>query len=147
MPSSHQLGRLQPPAERQIIRAVQFHDDRVVRAHTLASCSVHVEEKTQAVVERASVLVGPAVGVGSEKGADEITVGSVDLHPIETCTLATCCPIGKPIDGLPDLVPGHRPGPHHEVRLEDTGGREVVTSAHGLGKDLATGVIDLHEDL
>lgn len=57
-------------------------------AHTLADGMVHLKQEMQALPERATVIVGAAVGVRREEGVDQVAVRCMDLNAVEPGLLA-----------------------------------------------------------
>lgn len=60
------------------------------KLHAQAPCAYRIADglddlpqKTQAIVQRATVLIVAAVGVGRDELVDQIPVGRVNFHPIK----------------------------------------------------------------
>jgi hypothetical protein len=94
--------RASHPARRQKRRQ---SDGRPIRPDLGRDGGNEFLEKPQAVLPGAAVLVGPNVGGGAQELIDDVAVGAVDLHTVESRVNGVPRSLSKVRDDLMDFVP------------------------------------------
>ena len=92
-----------------------------------------------------AVLVGPEVRQRREEGGDEIAVGAVDVHAVESRRLGPRGRLDVRLDQAGDLFAGQRPR-RLRPRIGGNGRRGHGLQPGDLRRDPAAGVVDLEKD-
>ncbi|MNN25783.1 hypothetical protein D3C81_1392710 [compost metagenome] len=85
----------------------EAEDDRKVRADRSAHSLDQLNGKTRTSGQIATVFVSTLVAGRPEELIDQVTVGTVDLHPIHTDRLSIAGGLGESFDHLTNIVAAH----------------------------------------
>ena len=104
-----------------VFRGIEFHPNRVFRAHGCAHRSDDLEQKTGPVLEAATVFILTLVCVRGKESRNDVTVPGMNLHAVHAGFLCPSRGVSKPPDEFRDVFAGHRMqfhlGAHPRVHL------------------------------
>ena len=107
-----QIGRhcrrvLYALAALHLVAGVDAAQDGQVAAGLAADILNNEPGQAHAVLEAAAELVGAVVGALGDEGADQIPVGAVHLHHVDTGLLGAARRVAIALDDAVDLLVGH----------------------------------------
>ena len=141
----HFYGIGQGNAALHKVAAVDPHTDGI----SAAGSSNTVDDlchDAAAILDAAAIFVRSLVGIGADKGAQQISMGGVEFDTVDPGLLAVDCRCHKFFDDVADLLFGHLCRDQSVYLVEDGAGTHRLLPVIQCGRGLPAAVVELNKD-